>query len=163
MEWQTWRTQNPLVATPCGFKSRHRHLKIRTRRCADFYFFHFHSIKTRNFYIKDKREKKMALFYFRLLVIEKLRKPIRICGVFLSFSVIRWSRRCLFWKAERCTRVRRVLRGCRLFWRWELPDRRIATRLYRNGRFPGFPSLFHRWWATSMRFCRALFLPCLSS
>ena len=25
MEWQTWRTQNPLVAIPCGFKSRLRH------------------------------------------------------------------------------------------------------------------------------------------
>lgn len=24
-EWQTMRTQNPLVATPCGFKSHHRH------------------------------------------------------------------------------------------------------------------------------------------
>ena len=23
--WQTWRTQNPLVATPCGFDPRHRH------------------------------------------------------------------------------------------------------------------------------------------
>ena len=25
MEWQTWRTQNPLVAIPCGFKSHFRH------------------------------------------------------------------------------------------------------------------------------------------
>ena len=23
--WQTWRIQNPLVATPCGFDPRHRH------------------------------------------------------------------------------------------------------------------------------------------
>ena len=27
--WQTWRTQNPLIAISCGFKSRYRH-QIRT-------------------------------------------------------------------------------------------------------------------------------------
>ena len=30
VEWQTRRTQNPLVAIPCGFKSHHRH----QTRCA---------------------------------------------------------------------------------------------------------------------------------
>ena len=25
--WQTWRTQNPLMATSCGFESHHRHQK----------------------------------------------------------------------------------------------------------------------------------------
>ena len=34
--WQTRWTQNPLVAIPCGFKSRHRHHVGASFACSDF-------------------------------------------------------------------------------------------------------------------------------
>ena len=48
-EWQTMRTQNPLVATPCGFKSHHRH-QIRTSRLIEaLRFFSFVLVSNKPF------------------------------------------------------------------------------------------------------------------
>ena len=64
VEWQTRRTQNPLVVIPCGFKSHLRHQAKLTQRRVSFFYLQ----------LRKERAEQRLLFRPLTLFIQKFFK-----------------------------------------------------------------------------------------